>query len=817
MTNWILWGTSILVGVWLLYWFWYRNRAQTDKTARATAAIAATAQETPPAAPVTKDITFRVTTPDGVFPVVGDVACADGVYLPDVEESSYHTSYDGRWIRTGGNPSGTISARLVDRKTRQCWNLITSEAQALESIHWRLPRWNGEELNESGLADDAHTVFSDARFTAWMNANVQSAPVALSQVRDLWMPPDSVHLPKEGATLTLPPCPTGEVTLSAVRHWPKSLREETNPLQAISEPLWQILINDKAQPWLTDANMPVVWRPDGQALALYAWPESAGSRQGRLHLVIWSTQHGWQKWGTYRPADNKAWRVTPFLPSPEEKARDKAAAGDRTAAITPSLRWWNGKLLQRMQADVPLLDHLHDGARITHSENGPVPVAAAHNPIGRVRLQPVHRTRFMWMHDIAKPDQWQALSELVGSYPLIWTLNHKAGDGSGSTPGYRLHWGHASIPGLWELEHVIVNRRWAILLRHPHDDGQEANTQLYIWDGKDLKAMDLPWQVVRIYAMPSVTGGKSVRVRLVTLGGSVPTEEARPRLPGWQWPVSAPKPELLEQASNFPFYETRDIVPDAQGVWQLQPRWREVSMAQHPCSDGDYVWRSPEGGDELWWWGGLQRDRSNVWDARAPRTDGVCVTKGGTVLCGVGPAITPAPDGEGWAILEYPHDGPPGEDESAPVWKLHWLQPRKRQVRTIPLDATRPVLRNWDANGLHWYDEASSAPAPAQESEDTAPPPASAIPGAEPLPLVPPGDVLPQTGTPPGEVAAAAPAAKRKPHISTIVQTQWAKAAVQDLKQGPYGLWMRKQDMRYADAVRRRDDPPWDLKGKWRP
>lgn len=821
MTTWIILTSVALLVTWLGYWFWRHNRLRTTLRGHASAAGYAGGAEAAGQAAVNKDIAFRPTTAPGVSPVCGDLMCADGVYLPGVKESDYQASYDGRWIRTGSH--GNTGARLVDRKTRQSWALATSEVEALESIHWRLPRWDGEELNESGLADDAHTVFSDVRFTAWLNTNVQSAPVELVQIRDLWVPWDCAGKPQESLTINLPPCPTGDTSLTAERHWPQSLRTEDNPLQVFSEPLWHLYINDKPQPWIVDASLPIVWRPDGQALALYAWPEVNGVRQSRLTLAIWSRAHGWQKWQDHQPADNKSWRVVPSMPPPARSGSDDIRDGSAPAPAATSpdtpLRWWNGKLLQRMQADVPRLEHLHDGAGITPVDTGPVPIAAAHNPAGRMRLQPVPRTKFMWQRDIDKPEQWQALSELVGNYPMIWTLHQKAGDGAGSTPSYRLHWGNTSIPGLWELEHIIVQRRWAILLRHPLDDGQEANTQLYTWDGKDLKAMDLPWQVVRMFSMPAPTGGKSLRVRLVALTGTVPTDDAKPHLPGWQWPLSAPKPELLEQASNYPFYETRDIVPDAQGVWQLRPRWREVSTIQHPCADGDYVWRSRTEGDELWWWGGLQENLSNEWDVHNPRIEGVCMTKGGTVLCGIGPCITPDPEGEGWAILECPR--PPAAsahqdaaDEPSP-WKVHWLQPRKRQVRTIALDAKRPVLKGWDAKGLHWYDEGRTAAKPAATGqEDTAAVPPTTAPAGGTT-----SGIAAATGA--GAASTESPAASDTPAatgrypIETIVQTQWARAAVQDLKQGPYGLWMRKQDMRFADAIRRRDDPPWDMKGKW--
>jgi hypothetical protein len=68
--------------------------------------------------------------------VYGDVLCGDGVYLPKVWESDYHTSFDGRWIRTGAYGGGTPC--LIDRKSLRSWNLTTAEVSALDSVHWRL-------------------------------------------------------------------------------------------------------------------------------------------------------------------------------------------------------------------------------------------------------------------------------------------------------------------------------------------------------------------------------------------------------------------------------------------------------------------------------------------------------------------------------------------------------------------------------------------------------------------------------------------------------------------------------------------------------
>jgi hypothetical protein len=101
-------------------------------------------------------------------PIYGDVLCADGVYLPHVWEMDMHTSYDGRWLRTGFYDSE--AAHLVDRKSRRSWVISKPEGELLDAIHWRMPRWSGESINESGIADDAHVIMSDASFEAWLGA-----------------------------------------------------------------------------------------------------------------------------------------------------------------------------------------------------------------------------------------------------------------------------------------------------------------------------------------------------------------------------------------------------------------------------------------------------------------------------------------------------------------------------------------------------------------------------------------------------------------------------------------------------------------------
>ena len=53
------------------------------------------------------------------------------------------------------------------------------------------------------------------------------------------------------------------------------------------------------------------------------------------------------------------------------------------------------------------------------------------------------------------------------------------------------------------------------------------------------------------------------------------------------------------------------------------PRWREVRQIQHPCSDGDYVWRDDVRGDTVWWWGGVNERVNHYWQHDEPRKDGV--------------------------------------------------------------------------------------------------------------------------------------------------------------------------------------------------
>jgi hypothetical protein len=42
-----------------------------------------------------------------------------------------------------------------------------------------------------------------------------------------------------------------------------------------------------------------------------------------------------------------------------------------------------------------------------------------------------------------------------------------------------------------------------------------------------------------------------------------------------------------------------------------------------------------------------------------------------------------------------------------------------------------------------------------------------------------------------------------------VVAQTWQRAAVEPLRQGMNGLWLRIQDLRYAEALLGQDDCPW--------
>lgn len=718
-----------------------------------------------------KDVHFRMQGERGMGgPIYGDVMCADGVYLPFVWESDMHTSFDGRWLRTGFHESE--AAHLVDRKSRRSWQLSPAQAQALESVHWRLPRWSGETINESGLADDEHVVMSDASFEAWLNAHVASTAQPLVAVRDLWIPVESVP-PQVAASppaLTPPPATQADATgkpavpqpaapkpavpkLTLERHWPATLRHLRHPLEPLRHPNWQLMIDGQAQPWVVGDDAHLAWRDDGQAFALYAYPTGDEQECPVVRLAVWSLERGWQQWPETLPADRKSWSAGLYFP--EETPED----GKEAAKPLSVLSWEGAMVAQRVELDTPETERLHDGVSLSCAA-GDIEGCAGHGRDGQVRLAAVPRTTFTWLRDPLQPEQWRACSEPVAGQRLIWTLRKSALDEQGETAAYSLQWGERHLAGHWALEHVVVQGRHAVLMPHGKAPERGGSGAVQIWDGERLQNVDLPWPVVRLIPVPGRHGGAAVRVGLVALAACMDDKDRDANTASWRWTLHSVSTSHLARTDWSPLYTIRHIALDAQGRWRLLPRWREVRQIQHPCADGDYVWRDPARGDALWWWGGVHTRVNNYWEPANPRFDGVCVTRSGTVLCGTGPSACPHPAGEGWVTLEWIS----GSYNQSSEWKLHWINPVEKEVRSLSLPAWMPLLQGWDAQGLHWRE----AERPVEDGE-----------------------------TP------------RAPVRQLIVPQMWNRAEVEKLRQGPQGLWLRKQDLSHAEALLVQDDWPW--------
>lgn len=77
------------------------------------------------------------------------------------------------------------------------------------------------------------------------------------------------------------------------RHWPASLRRLTDPLQPLRQASWALSMNGKPTGWLLDQDPAMVWRDDGQGLALYAIPDQG--EDGYLRrLLVWTARQNWQ-------------------------------------------------------------------------------------------------------------------------------------------------------------------------------------------------------------------------------------------------------------------------------------------------------------------------------------------------------------------------------------------------------------------------------------------------------------------------------------------------------------------------------------------
>ena len=705
---------------------------------------------------VNKDVSFRMQGERGMGgPIFGDVMCADGVYLPHVWEGDLHTSYDGRWLRTGFYDSET--AHLVDRKSRRSWLISKSDAEVLDAVHWRVPRWSGETLNESGIADDAHVVMSDASFEAWLAEHVDATAQPLVALRDIWVPLECVpaeagdlqpHLPvappvlREDGKTPAPNVAAPELTVE--RHWPASLRRLTDPLQPLRQASWALSMNGKPTGWLLDQDPAMVWRDDGQGLALYAIPDQG--EDGYLRrLLVWTAEQNWQQWPQPLPADRKSWAVEHFWP-------------DEVDSRAP-LQWSGAVLLQRVQVDTADLERLHEGTSLS-CVTSRTETCAGHAADGQVQLRAQPVTTFCWLRDPAQSDVWRAQSEPVMGKPLIWTLSKEARDEQGETSAWNLQWGDKHLSGSWALEHVIVKGRWAVLMPFGRAPERGGAGQIQIWDGERLQTVDLPWPVMRMCPLPALDGSMAMRVEMIALTACLDEKDWNPSTGSWRWNMHSVSSSHLSRPDWRALYQRREMAPDAQGHWRLLPRWREAKQIQHPCADGDYVWRDAVRGDALWWWGGQNERINSYWSEEECRIEGVSMTQSGLALCGTGPGACPHPAGEGWAVLEYGERRYGKPDQ----WKLHWLNPVEKEVRTLELAVNMPQLKGWDTQGLHWADLAP-------EEDD-------------------------------GEKRAVI-----APQLVTL--SMWNRSDVEPLRQGAGGLWLRKQDLRYAETLLGQDDCPW--------
>lgn len=724
----------------------YRPKKQTPTRTKAPAVAPQPSKPEPEpevSPSINSDVKFRMHGERGMGgPIYGDVLCSDGVYLPHVWESDFHTSFDGRWIRTGSY--GDAVPRLLDRKNRRSWRLSVAEAALVDDLHWRLPHWSGESEGGNGVAAEGLNVLTDTAFEAWLSKHVSDKAQALAGVCDLWIPADCMPAEAQDGPPALPEQSNAVVQVSVQRHWPLSLRTLRNPLAPLLQPQWRLQLNGELHSWIIDSDSAFVWRPDGQAFACYGYPVSEDlNASSGVRLGVWSLAFGGQQWSEWMPEDRKPWAMCLY------QAED--------AAALPALCWDDLDLLQRVQMDTPELERLHDGRslRCVMSE---LYAPSSHRADGRLLFKKIPVRSLAWRRSLHSPAQWTAQSEPVAGQCLVWNLVHEAKDERGATAAYSVQCGEQQLPGLWELEHVVVDGRWAILCPWDESPLQGGKPVPWVWDGKQLNAIEMHWPVLRM--RPHVLPGHA---QLLVVVGCGPDNSNLASSGLWRWPLQVADATNLTKNGWAPAYEWRDVAVNEQGVWQLLPRWREAQQIQHPSADGDYVWRLPAAQDALWWWGGLHNEMDNLCRPKAARCEGVLVTQSGAVLCGVGPSACPHHAGDGWLSLEWLARGGHGEPHH---WKLHWLRPHKHELWTLELRAYMPVLMGWDAQqGVQWSD--MEVPA-AQE-----------------------GGLLQITQ-----------------HV--IAPMRWESAQLDVLKQSPVGLWMRKQDTVYADAIALRDDWPWE-------
>ena len=734
------------LGVWALWWCWraftsLQSPAPNAAATEPAVAKAMVSQLPQPSQlnvePEPKDVDFRARGERGMGgPIYGDVLCADGVYLPEVWENDFSLSFDGRWICTG-TYNGAIP-RLIDRKIKKQWLLTAQEMSQLSAIHWQLPRWHGEKADPQSSQDEGAAPLTDAEFEEWLKTHVAQAGYALAPVLDLWMPVDSVPESAHSKPPALPEPPReAAVVLSLQRFLPRSLRSLPDPMQPLHNPLWQLYFNEAPQPWGIGNEAELVWREDGKALALLGKPVS-DAHATEYKLAAWSAQGDWQFWEQSMPEDRKPWTLFNDWVEPVE--------GKPKVSV---LKWHMDALLQRMVVDTPELERLHDGRSVSCVASA-LDACVGHKADGQIIVKEIPQTRFFWKRNLLQPAQWQALSMPVSGKPLQWTLTKEAPDVHGATAHYDLHWGEQKFSGSWELEHIILLKRWALLVPAGSVPRHGGVRHLEVWDGQQMQRINLPGAFVRMRPLPAPQNPRAACAQVLLLMGCVADSTVDVESGTWRWPVQEPSPGPLGQMENSPVYEWRDIGRDEHGFWQLLPRWRQVTRPQHPCADGDYAWLDAPGGDELWWWGGVHTQVNNYWSPELPRKGGISVIRAGAALCDVGPSALPHPEGKGWAMLAWEKEG----EGHMQHWLLHWLDMEAKTVRTQSLYAQMPLLKGWSQQQLHWCDGTASGPGPVQT-------------------------------------------------------VQWDSAESERLQEGPQGMWMRKKDMRYAEMILAKKDWPW--------
>ena len=221
--------------------------------------------------------------------------------------------------------------------------------------------------------------------------------------------------------------------------------------------------------------------------------------------------------------------------------------------------WDVGELLQRVEMDTPELERLHDGRHLS-CVMSQLYATSRHLDDGRVRLKPIPARQFLWRRDLHHPNNWVAQSEPVAGLPLLWTLVHDAQDERGATAAYTVQWGEQQLPGLWELEHVVVDGRWALLCPWGESPLKGGKPVPWVWDGKQLNTIEMNWPVLRM--RPHVKPGHAQALVIVGCG---PDNSNLSSSGLWRWPLQLADATNLSKQGWMPAYEWRDLAVSLAG------------------------------------------------------------------------------------------------------------------------------------------------------------------------------------------------------------------------------------------------------------